>query len=104
MADQVIHYLIIHTQRLYFNGIMKREEKIRIRAYIKARVALHISPKEIFSELCRIHGSTAVTLRTVFRWIKTFQWGQRSFKDSNRPGRPLVAATKKNIDAVGRMA
>ena len=46
---------------------------MEIRAYIRARVALHISAKEIFSELCRIHGSAAVTLRTVFRWVGNTQ-------------------------------
>ena len=42
-------------------------KKIEIRAYIKARVAWHIT---LFSELCRIHGSSTVTFKTVFRWFK----------------------------------
>ena len=52
---------------------MKSEEKLEIRAHVKARVSLHMSTKEIFPELCNIHGSTMVMLRTVFRWVKKFQ-------------------------------
>ena len=74
---------------------MKCERKIEIRAYIKAWVALHITPKEIFSESCCIHGSSAVTLRKVFLWVKKFQGGQCSLKDSNHPGSPVVAETKR---------
>ena len=73
--DIIIHCWInyTHIKRLYFNSIMKQEEKIEIRAYIKAQVALHISPKEIFSELCPIDGSSAVMLRTVYYWVIKFQ-------------------------------
>lgn len=53
---------------------MKREEKLEIRASIMVRVALHASQiKEIFSDLCRIHGSSPVTLRTLFRLVKNFK-------------------------------
>ena len=74
---------------------MKCEEKIEIRVCIKVRVALQISPKEIFAEMCHIYGSSGVNLRTVFHWVKKFHRGQCSLKDSNRPGMPVVAATKE---------
>ena len=35
--------------------------------------------------------------------VRKFQWVQCSLKDSNRPGRPVVVATKKNIDAMRRL-
>ena len=54
----------------YIISFIRWEEKIDIRAYIKA---MHISPKEIFSELCPIGGSSVVMLRTVFSQGKRFQ-------------------------------
>lgn len=52
---------------------MKHEENLELGAYVKAWVALHIFPKERFSELCHIRGSSGVTLSEVFRWVKIFQ-------------------------------
>lgn len=80
---------------IYFNVTIKREGKLEVRAYIKARFALHIAPNCIFSELCRIHRSSAVTLRTVLRWVKKVQRGQCRLKDGNYPERPVVSAKKR---------
>ena len=44
-----------------------------------------------------------VKLRKAFRWVKAFQGGKHSLKDSNHPSRQVVAARKKNIVSVRHM-
>ncbi|XP_053406375.1 cytochrome P450 26A1-like [Mercenaria mercenaria] len=46
-----------------------------IRGYIKTRCQLSVSAKEIFDELCVVHGQNEVSYATVTRWIKKFNSG-----------------------------
>ena len=51
------------------------ENKVEIRTYIKSRTALHISPKDIYSELNSIYGNSVVSFMTVCRWAKKIKGG-----------------------------
>ena len=79
---------------------MKRKSKSEIRAYIKSRTALHISPKEVFNELVTIHGTGAVSFKTVCRWAKKFKDGFSLMEDGHRSGRPKTSLTDKHVAAV----
>ena len=75
------------------------DQKTEIRSYIKCRITLNIDSKQIFNELCRIYGPQTISMRTVFRWVKSFKAGKLSVDDI-RPGRPKTSVTKANIAAV----
>ena len=79
---------------------MKTEKTHEIRAYIKGRVSLKVSASHIFNELCQIHGASAVSKRSVYRWHKKFKTGKTDLKDAPRPGQPKIAVTKANVAAV----
>ena len=79
------------------------DQKTEIRSYIKCRIRLNIDSKQIFNELCGIYGPQIISMlsmRTVFRWVKTFKAGKFSLEDDTRPGRPKTSVTKANIAAV----
>ena len=76
------------------------DQKTEIRSYIKCRIKLNISSKQIFNELCGIYGPQTISMRTVFKWIKGFKIGKFSVEDYTRPGRPKTSVTKANIAAV----
>ena len=40
---------------------------------------------------------------TVFNWFEEFKRGRTSFEDEERSGRPSMAVTEDNIDAVEKM-
>ena len=42
----------------------------------------------------------AISMLTVFRWVKAFKAGKFSFEDDTRPVRPKTSVTKANIAAV----
>ena len=67
---------------------------IEISAYNKAR----------FSELRLIHVSSAVSLRPVFRRVKNFKEVNVVLRTITIQSGLFVAATKKNIDVMSRMA
>ena len=64
------------------------DQKTEIRSYIKCRIRLNIDSKQKFNELCGIYGPRTISVRTVFRWVKTFTAGKFSVEDDTRPGRP----------------
>ena len=72
------------------------DQKTEICSYIKCRIRLNIDSKQIFNELCGIYGPQAISMRTVFRWVKAFKAGKFSVED----GRPKTSVTKTNIAAV----
>ena len=41
-----------------------------------------------------------MSMRTVFRWVKSFKAGKFSVEDDTRPGRPKTSVTKTNIAVV----
>ena len=71
-----------------------------IRSYIKYPIRLNIDSKQIFNELCGIYGPQTISMRTVFRWVKTFKPGKFSVEDDTRPGKPKTSVIKANIAAV----
>ena len=75
------------------------DQKTEIRSYIKCRIRL-IDSKQIFNELCGIYGPQTISMRTVFRWVKTFKAGKFSIEDDTRPGRPKTSVTKADIAIV----
>lgn len=79
---------------------MNSDNKVEIRTYIKSRTALHISPKDIYSELNSIYGHSVVSFMTVCRWAKKFKGGLSVIKDGHRSGRPKSSVTDKHVAAV----
>ena len=69
-------------------------------SFLKCRIRLNIDSKKICNELCGIYGPQVISVRTVFRWVKTFKAGKFSVEDDTRPGRPKPSVTKANIAAV----
>ena len=57
------------------------DQKTEIRSYIKCHIRLNIDSKQIFNELCGIHGPQTISMRTVFRWVKAFKAGKFSVED-----------------------
>ena len=76
------------------------DQKTEIRSYIKCRIRLNIDSKQIFNELWGIYGHQTISMRTGFRWIKSFKDWKFSVEDNTRPGRPKTSVTKANIAAV----
>ena len=76
------------------------DQKTEICSYIKCRIRLNTDSKQIFNELCGIHGPQTISMRTVFRWVKAFKGGKFSVEDDTCPGRPKTSVTKANIAVV----
>ena len=76
------------------------DQKTEIRSCIKCHIRLNIDLKQIFNELCGIYGPQTISVRTVFRWVKTFKAGKFSVEDDTRLGRPKTSVTRANITAV----
>ena len=81
------------------NLLVTLDQKTEIRSYIKC-IRLNTDSKQIFNELCGIHGPQTISMRTVFRWVKALKAGKFSIKDDTRPGRPKTSVTKADIPAV----
>ncbi|XP_053390950.1 protein GVQW3-like, partial [Mercenaria mercenaria] len=71
-----------------------------IRGYIKTRCQLGVSAKEIFNELCVVHGQNEVSYATVTRWIKKFRSGCDSINDAPKSGRPCSATSNTMVNKV----
>ena len=76
------------------------DENTEIRSCIKCVIRLDIDSKQTFNELCGLYGPQAISMRTLFRWIKAFKAGKLSVEDDTCPGRPTTSITKANIAAV----
>ena len=76
------------------------DQKTEIRSYIKCRIRLNIDSKQTFNGLCGIYGPQTISVRTVFRWGKTFKARKFSVEDDTRPRRPKTCVTKASIAAV----
>ena len=77
-----------------------KDQKTEIRSYIKCRIRLNIDSRLIFNELCGIYGPQTISMRTVFRRVKSFKAVNFSVENDTRPGRPKTSVTKANIAAV----
>ena len=76
------------------------DQKTEIRSYIKCRIRLKIDSKQIFNELCGIHGPQTISMRTVLGGLKLLKVGNFLLKMDTRPGRPKTSVTKANIAAI----
>jgi len=82
---------------------MQISTEIKQRIYIQMRTALNISAKAIHQELLLIQPDTAYSYSVVASWSKQFREGRESVEDDPRPGRPVTAATKSNIQRVEQL-
>ena len=77
---------------------LEQDQKTEIRSYIKCRIRFNIDSKQIFNELCGIHGPQTISKRTVFRWVKLLKLGNFLLKmipeDDTRPGRPNTSVPR----------
>ena len=78
---------------------LEQDQKTEIRSYIKCRIRFNIDSKQIFNELCGIHGPQTISKRTVFRWVKLLKLGNFMLKMIPE-GRPNTSVTQANIAAV----
>ena len=64
---------------------------------------LNISARAIHQELLLIQPDTAYSYSVVSFWSKRFREGRESVEDDPRPGRPVTAATKSNIERIEQL-
>ena len=76
------------------------DQKTEICSYIKCCIRLNIDSKQIFNELCGIYGPQAISMCTVFRWVKAFKAWKFSVEDDTHPGRSKTSVTKASIAAI----
>ena len=74
-----------------------------IRAYIKKRCFLGISPTEIFCEICLIYGHGELLCASVTTWCKKFASGFMSLQDAPRGHRKKNATNPEMIEKVRKM-
>jgi len=57
-----------------------------------------VTGAEIHRRLSAQYGDSALPRRSVYEWIKRFQYGQTSVKDEERAGRPSTSITDSNVE------
>ena len=75
-------------------------QKIEYRSYIKVRGTLGISTKKIAKELEDAYPGEAPSYQCVAKWARQFRGNRESVEDDPRPGPPITAHTKRNIELV----
>ena len=76
---------------------MKKES---LKFYFQIRTKIRISPQYIHKELKSAIRTQAPCLRTIQRWYKHFESGNKSLEDQDRSGRPITEFTDVNINRV----
>ena len=82
---------------------MEISSEIKQRIYIQMRTALSISAVAIHKELLLIQPDKAYSYSVVSFWSNRFRGGRESVEDDPRPGRPVTAATKYNIQRIEQL-
>ena len=75
-------------------------QKCEYRSDIQIRFSLGCNAKTIYDELVLSKGDLAPSIRTVERWVAYFKKGGVDLEDDPRPGCPITASTKSNIELV----
>lgn len=70
------------------------------RAFIKISILCETSPTEIYNNLQKACGDTALSRTTVFDWARRFKEGRSSIQDNARTGRPASATDEINVNSV----
>ena len=78
-------------------------EKEEFRKVIKHFYLNEWTAAQIKTELEKVHGDTASTLKTVHFWINEFKRGRMSTKDETGPGRPVEVTAPKMIAEIHRI-
>ena len=81
-------------------GKKRSTESLEIRKYILARCNLGVSRDIISEEVTRLFGESAVSKKTVYRWVSRFNHGRQSISDDKHSGRPMYAVTNSNISKI----
>ena len=81
-------------------GKKRSTESLEIRKYILARCNLGVSRDIISEEVTRLFGESAVSKKTVYRWVSRFNHGRQSISDDKHSGRPTYAVTNSNISKI----
>ena len=91
-----------HTLRhcLFNMGKKRSNESLEIRKYILARCNLGVSRDIISEEVTHLFGESAVSKKTVYRWVSRFNHGRQSISDDKHSGRPTYAVTNSNISKI----
>ena len=75
-------------------------DEAHVRYYILTRFQLGFTAKQIHDELCAAWGHGYVSYSTVAKWLQRFRQRRSCLKAIPRIGRPVIAVTDENIDAV----
>ena len=63
----------------------------------------NLKEAQSLERLTQAFGDLAPSRATGFNWFVKFRRSRTSFEDEERSGRPVVAVTEDNIDAVEKM-
>ena len=63
----------------------------------------NLNQAQSLERLTQAFGDLVPSRATVFNWFVEFKRGRTSFEDEERSGRPSMAVTEDNIDAVEKM-
>lgn len=76
------------------------DSKSEQRVYIKIRTQLGYPSSEIHADLQKVYGKNALSIRTVFEWVRRFKDGRESIENDPKAGRPCSVRTEKNVAIV----
>ena len=70
------------------------------RVYCKIHAQLGFPPTEIYANLQKVYGNSALKYATVCKWVCRFNDGRESIESDPRVGRPVSVLTEKNLATV----
>ena len=70
------------------------------RVYCKIRTQLGFPPSEIYADLQKVYGNSAVKHATVCKWVHRFNDGWESIENDPRVGSPVSILIEKNVATV----
>ena len=76
------------------------DQKTEIRSYIKCRIRLNIDSKQIFNELCGIHGAQTISMHTVLDGLKLLKLGNFLLKMIRPSIAKRTRSSKKMLCAI----
>jgi histone-lysine N-methyltransferase SETMAR len=82
---------------------MAKNSEIEQRAVIKFLSKEGNSAPNIYKRLKAVYDDTALSRKTVYRWIERFESGRESISDEQRKGRPKVVSDKVHVEVIQQM-